>query len=267
MYWKLNKQSKKNLKNAADRIIGYDKTVNPHWKESWKYVIKRQFPWYGILELNQYKISEMYEYVKNSATTDDKITAKELNQMQQILDIGWKLLEYDYDSEWSEWNKKNSRSGALIYEKLGEKPLKDTGMLSKITVPVSGKLLAKVYCGMFDELLGENWEENWPDDSASKKERKKFIKRKKETAVSRWLDNYNKTADEMNKNLDEEHQVKKLGYKDITLQYFSEWTNGKSDEENRKIGKELLAKSIKECKKDKKRYFGLIAKYYSTWGD
>jgi hypothetical protein len=62
-WWKPSPQTKQTLKEAADNLIGYDKTVNKSWKSRWKYFIKRQFPWYGIIELNQFKIIEMRDYM------------------------------------------------------------------------------------------------------------------------------------------------------------------------------------------------------------
>lgn len=264
-YWKLNKESKKNLRETANRLIGYDKRPNPHWKDTWKYYIKREYPWGGLIQLIQYKISEEYEYVKNYSKLCEDSKDEDLNQMEEVLNLGWKIIEHNYEEEWHNWYKTNSVSVTYVYRKIGERPLfKDgTGMLS-----VRGELLVKLYKNdIFDEILGENWEENWPGDDASKKERKNWLKSKKTCKLTEWLDEYNKTVDEMNINLDDEHKQEHLTINDITCAYSSEWCNGKSDKENHKYSDELIKKANKEYQNDKKKYFTLIAKYYDGWSD
>lgn len=264
-YWKFKKESKKKMRDTANRLIGFDKSVNPHWKTNWKYYIKREYPWAGLIELIQYKLTEEYEYIKEYAQLDETYKEQDLKQIQEVLDLGWKLLEFDYQKEWHDWYKQNSVPVTYVYKKAGQKPLFKNG---SGLIDIKGELLVKLYdADIFDEILGENWSENWPDDNASKKERKEWLKSKKTCKLTEWLDDYNKTVDEMNVNLDDEHKQKHLTMNDTTCAYSSEWCNGKSDKENHKYSNELNKKANKEYQNDKKKYFTLIAKYYDGWGD
>ena len=43
------KESRKILREEADKLIGWDKRINPEWKDYWKYFIKREYPFGGFI--------------------------------------------------------------------------------------------------------------------------------------------------------------------------------------------------------------------------
>ena len=96
-WWRPNEETKKMLRKEADRLIGYDKTVNPSWKNRWKYFIKRQFPWYGLIELNQFKIIEMRDYMLHYSILAEEEVEKQVREMSEVIVLGNKILEDNYE--------------------------------------------------------------------------------------------------------------------------------------------------------------------------
>lgn len=246
-WWTPNKESRKVLREEADRLIGWDKRINRSWDKSWKYFIKRDYPWYGIIELNQFKIIQMREYMKFSGGIDPKEIKKQVNQMNEVIDLGHKIIENDYNEEAYAFLRINSVNVTLIYKKKGETEL-DGGTLGKFKLPIQGEPLAKLYnTGLFEEFLDENNSENIPENA--KKTREEWLKGKETRSLTKWLSDNGLKRDQ------------------VATAYTSEWTNGKTEEENHKIYLELFKKCQKEYQKDINNYFKLIAKYYNSWGD
>ena len=246
-YWSPNKESKRLFKDEAKRLIGYDQSVNPTWAKTWKYFIKRQFPWYGLLELNQFKIIEMRDYMQHHSHYEKDVTEKQIKQMTEVIELGNKILEDKYNYYEHAWLAANQVDVLEVYEKIGEETT-DCGQFGKVTIDKSGKLLTKLYnVSIFDDLIVQDgWKEDLNDDISSKVE---YLKDKNVTRLKDWLSENNLTR------------------KDVAIQQTGEWTNGISEEENQKHLKILMLRASKERKEDINKYFKLIAKYYDNWGD
>ena len=244
-YWRPNRHSRKMLREEADKLIGYDKTVNPCWKKSsWKYFIKRQYPWYGIIELNQFKIIEMRDYMQNHSSIEEKATQKQIKQMTEIIELGYKILEDKYEDEAHKWLRENSCSVTII-----SKPIKGETLQEKINC-IKDEIARLYNRHMFDDLISEA--ELYPDEPVSKEAlemRTEFIKDKDTRSVKEWLEQNNLTE------------------KDISLSYTGEWMNGKSGEENQAEMDKRFQAAWNARQKDINKYFELIAKNVDSWGD
>ena len=237
-------QTKKTLREAADKLIGYDKTVNKSWKCRWKYFIKRQFPWYGIIELNQFKIIEMRDYMIHYGSLAEEGTAKQVREMSEVINLGYKILEDKYDDEAHKWLRENECSVTII-----SKPIKGETFKEKINC--MKEEIARLYNrGMFEDIISEA--ELYLDAPISKEAfemRKEFIKDKDTRSVEEWLKDNNLTE------------------KDISLSYTGEWINGKSEEENQAEYTRRFQEAWKSRQDDINKYFALIAEYQYNWGD
>ena len=235
------------LRKEADKLIGFDKEPNPSWSKSWKYFIKRQYPWSGLLELNQYKIIEMRDYMINHSGICEEETEKQIKEMTEVIELGNKILANEYDYPFMKWSKTNSVPVVLIYEKLGEKVLGE----SKIKMAVEGKLLDKLYDKeIFEDLrvdlgLGLNYGITKDD----LKQNQEWLKDKQTCNLDEWLKKNDLTEDK------------------ITCAYTSEYTNGKSEEENKKYGTELMHQCWQDRRNDIIKYFECIGEYMDNWGD
>lgn len=96
-WWQPNRQSRKMLKEEAKKLIGYDRSINETWAKSWKYFIKRQYPWQGIIELNQYKLIEMRDYMQNHSWAEKEYLNNQIKEMTEAIDLGNKILKDDYE--------------------------------------------------------------------------------------------------------------------------------------------------------------------------
>ena len=236
-WWKPSPQTKQTLKEAADNLIGYDKTVNKSWKSRWKYFIKRQFPWYGIIELNQFKIIEMRDYmIHYSCLAEEEIT-KQVREMSEVLELGNKILEDNYEDSAHKWIRENECNITIISKKTRDK--------------IETQELARLYNrGMFEDIISPT--ELYLDDPISKEAfemHKEFIRDKDTRSVDEWLKDNNLTK------------------KDISLAFTSEWINGKSDEENQSERTRRFQEAYKARQDDINKYFALIAEYQYNWGD
>lgn len=235
-WWKPSPQTKKTLREEADKLIGHDKTVNKSWKCRWKYFIKRQFPWYGIIELNQFKIIEMRDYMIHYGWLAEEEIAKQVREMSEVINLGYKILEDKYDDEAHKWLRENECSVTLIYK---GKSIKNA------------ELLAKLYNrSMFEDIISPA--ELYLDDPMSKEAfelRKEFIKDKDTRSVTEWLEANNLTK------------------KDVHVAYSGEWINGKSEEENQAEYTRRFQEAWKSRQDDINKYFALIAEYQYNWGD
>lgn len=235
-WWKPSPQTKKTLREEADKLIGHDKAVNKSWKCRWKYFIKRQFPWYGIVELNQFKIIEMRDYMIHYGWLAEEEIAKQVREMSEVINLGYKILEDKYDDEAHKWLRENECSVTLIYK---GKSIKNA------------ELLVKLYNrGMFEDIISPA--ELYLDDPMSKEAfelRKEFIKDKDTRSVIEWLEANNLTE------------------KDVHVAYSGEWTNGKSEEENQAEYTRRFQEAWKSRQDDINKYFALIAEYQYNWGD
>jgi len=237
-WWQPNKKSRKILKEEAKELIGYDQTVNPAWFKSWKYFIKRQYPWCGLIELIQFKIIEMRDYMQNYSHIVEEETEKQIKEMTEVIELGKKILKDDYDNYAHAWNAANSVQVTLVYKKIDNRAINYN----------KGDLLVKLYnTGMFDELFLEyGGKENFNEDVSDKAH---FLKDKNITKLKDWLKENNLTKN------------------DVNTAYTSEWSNGKPDKENHDYFFYLLKKAAKERQTDINNYFKLIAKHYDGWGD
>lgn len=229
-WWTPNKNSRKKLREEADKIIGYDKTVNKSWNTSWKYFIKRQFPWYGILELTQYKIIEMRDYMQNHSIINKEDTDKQIKQMTEVIDLGYKILADKYDDFAYNWSRENTVSVIIISKK--------------------GQEVARLYDhDLFSDIVDEDLLYDTPLSEAAKQMRSNFLKDKDTRSVKEWLKDNNLTE------------------KDITVAYTGAWINGKSDEENSARKRQMYTEALQDRKNDIAKYFECIGEYVETWGD
>lgn len=231
-----SKETKLTLKHAADKLIGYDKTVNKSWKSRWKYFIKRQFPWHGIIELNQFKIIELRDYVLHYSILAEEEIAKQVMEMSEVINLGYKILEDKYEDEAHKWLRENQCPITLVFN---GKSFKDED------------LLVKLYNrSMFEDIISPT--ELYLDDPMSKESfemRKEFIKDKDTRSVADWLESNNLTEN------------------DINTAYSGEWINGKSNEENESELNRRFREAWDARQKDISEYFKLIGDYQYGWGD
>ena len=231
-YWSPNKESRKMLREEANRLIGYE-AVNPCWKKSsWEYFIKRQYPWSGIIELNQFKIIEMRDYMQNHSWLEKEVTQKQIKQMTEVIELGNKILADEYEDEAHKWYRENSVQITLVHKKDGTE--------------------VKLYnTDLFDEILS-NSELEFIDSPISKEAETRlatYLVDKETRKLNVWLKDNNLTKT------------------DVSLAYTSEWINGKSDEENRLYWQKMFEEAAKDRKADISKYFESIGDYYDDWGD
>lgn len=245
-YWYPNKTSRKMLREEADKLIGYDKTANPCWKKSsWKYFIKRQYPWYGIIELNQFKIIEMRDYMQNHSWLEEESTQKQIKQMTEVIELGNKILADEYEVEAYRWYRENTVKITLVSRVVKGDTFKDR--LEACKAPE-----VKLYnTDLFDEIVSNS--ELEPFDSSISKEA--------ENRLATYL------ADKEIRKLDTWLKDNNLTKKDVRLAYTSEWINGKSEEENKKHWEEMFEEAVNDRKADISKYFESIGDYYDHWGD
>jgi len=242
-----SRETKMTLRQAADKLIGYDKTVNKSWKSRWKYFIKRQFPWYGIIELNQFKIIEMRDYILHYSILAEEEISRQVREMSEVINLGYKILEDKYEDEAHKWLRENKCNITIINKKT---PLKDVEGKT-LREKLEKQELARLYNrDIFEDIISNN--ELYLDSPLSKEafnRLKEFTKDKDTRSVDEWLKDNNLTK------------------KDISTSYTSVWTNGKSNEEN----ESELNKRFKEAEdarqKDISEYFKLIGDYQYRWGD
>lgn len=230
-WWTPNNKSKKALRKEADKIIGYDKTVNKSWSTSWKYFIKRQFPWYGILEMTQYKIIEMRDYMQNYSIINEEATNKQIKQMTEVIDLGYKILADEYENFAHKWSRENTVPVVIISQK--------------------GQELTRLYNhGLFSDIIDDD--QLYADDplsEAAKQMRRNFLKDKDTRSVKEWLKDNNLTE------------------KEIKTAYTSAWINGKSNEENSATIDQMYSEAWQDRRNDVAKYFECIGEYVGVWGD
>ena len=231
-YWSPSKQSRKMLREEANRLIGYE-AVNPCWKKSsWEYFIKRQYPWSGIIELNQFKIIEMRDYMQNHSWLEEETTREQIKQMTEVIELGNKILADEYEDEAYQWYRENSVQITLIYKKDGTE--------------------VKLYnTDLFDEIVSNSELEsiNPPISREAENRLETYLADKETRKLNVWLKDNDLTKT------------------DVKLAYTSEWINGKSDEENRLYWQKMFEEAAKDRKADISKYFESIGDYYDDWGD
>ena len=231
-YWSPSKESRKMLREEAHRLIGYE-AVNSCWKKSsWEYFIKRQYPWSGIIELNQFKIIEMRDYMQNHSWLEEETTREQIKQMTEVIELGNKILADEYEDEAYQWYRENSVQITLIYKKDGTE--------------------VKLYnTDLFDEIVSNSELEsiNPPISREAENRLETYLADKETRKLNVWLKDNDLTKT------------------DVKLAYTSEWINGKSDEENRLYWQKMFEEAAKDRKADISKYFESIGDYYEGWGD
>ena len=232
--WTPNRHSRKMLREEANRLIGYE-AVNPCWKKSsWEYFIKRQYPWSGIIELNQFKIIEMRDYMQNHSWLEEECTQEQIKQMTEVIELGNKILADEYEEAAHEWTRENQCAITIISKSNREEDM-----------------LVKLYNrGLFDDIKDKYKLDS--EDSISPKALKRledFTKDKDTRSVEEYLTDNN------------------LNREDYKIYYTAEWMNDKSEEENSAELKRRFQKAWDARQKDINKYFKLIAKNVDTWGD
>lgn len=231
-YWSPNKESRKMLREEAHRLIGYE-AVNSCWKKSsWEYFIKRQYPWSGILELNQFKIIEMRDYMQNHSWLEEETTQEQIKQMTEVIELGNKILADEYEDEAYQWYRENSVQITLIRKKDGTE--------------------VKLYnTDIFDEIISNSELESIDPPISREAENRlaTYLVDKETRKLNVWLKDNNLTKT------------------DVSLAYTSEWINGKSDEENRLYWQKMFEEAAEDRKADISKYFESIGDYYEGWGD
>ncbi len=232
-----SEETKELLQNEADKLLEYslDKTLSPYYnKGPWEYFMKRQVPWYGLIELNQLKIIEMRDWVQNYTYLTKRSIKRQVRQMTEVINLGYKILADEYNKDSYKWLRENTVSVTLIYK--GN--LKDKN------------LVAKLYnTDIFDDIAEKfNFDEYRLSDEA-KQQLANYVKDKDTRKLKEWLKDNNLTRNQ------------------VITAYTSEYTNGLSEEENQAMYHEMMIQDYKTRQKDMKKYFSLIAKYYDNWGD
>jgi len=234
-WWTPNRKSRKLLREEADKLIGYDKEVNRSWAKTWKYFIKRQFPWYGLIELNQFKIIEMRDYMQHHSWICEEETEKQIKEMTEVIDLGKKILADEYEAEAYNFNRENSIGITIIYKKHPDK--KDKDFLCNFRDEV-----ARLYNhDMFEKWLDEN--KKFSKDVLEK--RALFLSDKDTRSVEEWLRDNHLTKD------------------DISTAYTSEWI----DPSYHQVWSDMLQEAWQDRKNDIGKYFECIAEYSDNWGD
>ena len=223
------------LREEADKLIGYDKTVNPCWKKSsWKYFIKRQYPWYGIIELNQFKIIEMRDYMQNHSWLEEEATQEQIKQMTEVIELGNKILADEYENEAHKWYRENTVRITLVY-----RVVKIKGDTIKERLQAYKTPEARLYdTDLFDEIISDTSLESLDSDMSEEAAERlvNYLQGKDTRKLDAWLKDNNLTK------------------KDITTAYTSEWINDKSSEENKKHWEEMLEEAINDRKADISKY-------------
>ena len=246
-WWKPSPQTKQELGEAADKLIGYDKTVNKSWKSRWKYFIKRQFPWNGLIELNQFKIIEMRDYIIHYSWLAEEEIAKQVREMNEVINLGYKILEDKYEDEAHKWLRENKCNITIISKSTPLKDVEDKTLIEKLEKQEIARLYNR---DMFEDIIDDN--KLFLDDPISKEafdRLKEFTKDKDTRSVNEWLRDNN------------------LNKKDISTCYTSVWINGKSDEENERELIRRFKEAENNRQKDISEYFRLIGEYQHNWGD
>ena len=263
-WWTPSRKSQKELKEKAKKLLGYDLRKNKSWNKSYGYFIKRQCPWYGLFESIIYQIEVEKDYIINKSWLAKEEVDKQVKQMNEALELGYKILEDNYEEYARAWNRYNSVSITKVYLRAGKEEIG-----KHLWLPKHGEEVAVLYDqNLVSEILEEQndqqSDDRFNDDYASWKA---YMKDKDTRSIKQFIADYNRSIDEMNTNLDKKHKLKLLTKKDICTVYSSEWTNGKSDKENHDTFLKLYKDAWKAKQKDKDKFFKLVSKYYEGWGD
>lgn len=189
----LTKEEKRILREHADKIIGWDKRVNPDWKKEWKYFIKRDYSWGNIIELNVFKIVQMREFMKNHSIVCQEEVDKQVKQMTEVIELGYKLLEDEYEDDAHKWFRENSIPVTLICEKNNFKNVLHSvrnedlfdGMVSKIELETD-KWLRENNLTKKDVSIAYTIE--WTNGNTDENNSEEFRRRSKEAWKERQKD-------------------------------------------------------------------------------
>lgn len=189
----LTKEEKRIIREHADKIIGWDKRVNPDWKKEWKYFIKRDYSWGNIIELNVFKIVQMREFMKNHSIVCQEEVDKQVKQMTEVIELGYKLLEDEYEDDAHKWFRENSIPVTLICEKNNFKNVLHSvrneglfdGMVSKIELETD-KWLRENNLTKKDVSIAYTTE--WTNGNTDENNSEEFRRRSKEAWKERQKD-------------------------------------------------------------------------------
>ena len=230
-----SEETVKLLQKEANHLLGYDGALSHFYNRGpWEYFMERQVPWYGLIELNQLKIIEMRDWVQNYTCLTERSIKRQVKQMTETIDLGYKILADEYSNDSHRWLRENTVPITLVYK--GK--VKDEN------------LVAKLYnTDIFDSIAEKfNLDDYKLSDEANQR-LMNYIKDKDTRKLKNWLKDNNLTK------------------KQVLTAYTSEYTNSLSEEENQAEFVRRFQEAAKARQKDIRKYFGLIAKYYDRWGD
>ena len=90
------KERENNFKKVISRLHSCDKPNRFHDKftaKTWKNFGKFEMPFCGMLEAVQFKTYQMYDYIKNESNLIEYDIDKQLKEMEEVLELGWKLID------------------------------------------------------------------------------------------------------------------------------------------------------------------------------
>ena len=244
MGYKLSNEKLNILKTYAEKYYNsHFCEVNKNWKQEWKEIVKREYPWCGPFDLIQYKLRTMIAYFEDLKNDNfnykyritDKSIDKQLKQMYEIVELGDKIFEDNYEQEANLWYYRNTEI-ILSFYKITE--------FTKNYPGIPGNFLPDGF-----EKLGEL---RVPSDKSVEVFTNQLLKDEsysEKDIIKDWCAENGYSKDE------------------VSFIHTRVWTNGKTDDENRKELQKRLADSYKAKRKDIKKYYSLLAKYADGWGD
>ncbi len=198
-----------------------------NWKKEWGPFIKYDADWDGsyLLELIVYKLEKMYLGLDIYSDEVREDLNKKLKILKETIDLGKKVLSYDYEADYHAWGFKHCAHIIYIYKKTTNQSD------DKINASaIKAKPIHKIV----------RWQKEDLDDKDPSDRLKDYLGTK---AVVEW--------------------AKENGYnpEDLTTAYGGEW----DDKANYKIWKQKVKAAAKAEQKDIDDFFKLIARNYRGW--
>ncbi len=117
----MTKKEKAALKVCIDRLLKGNDKLSHDWKKTWKNFIKYDYPYGNIIELNIFKLTQIREYMDNHTTYWREEANKDIKELDKVINLGYKIIEYDYIEEAMQWFEHFSTPIAIIYNKKDRK--------------------------------------------------------------------------------------------------------------------------------------------------